>query len=438
MASPGSRSRRRKFVLLVLSALVAAYAVWTRREMNWTDTCIRFWQQLSPSDDILDAARVQATDRIIAGAMWRGGKQRLGIFVLDCQSRTLRTDEGHEWQLDHARTMLSFALLSRARGMCDGGHESSIVCDHEHQTVGEANWTGSTGLSRYEACIHARHVQAYGEVFGLPVRRGPRLAADSKPLLGHMQPLGAQGQRLVSVRNVSGCGDETARTVGDAQWRGTPLVLRGCVQGAPGAAAGQQWDAPPGGVDGGGVGGAPHWSEAYLIEAVGEQTIVPAHIYAEMGPMLASFVNRTSRVRQCFRFAGTRCWLMMACPEVLLRDVALPPALRPILARASRERMFDKTVFWLNSGGCGRTGIELPTSSTAAALLLRRPARSCGAGRLLVAALRPDGELHAPDARREDRPPPRPHRSVAGSNRRHRLTPLLRRTVDASSVPRSR
>lgn len=176
-------------------------------------------------------------------------------------------------------------------------------CGHNTHMYQHGDVSGTRDVARDSECLVERHMQAYGET-GLP----------SRPLeparLGHLEPIGRQGQPRRAVVEVDGCDDELMWA---HAYRNEPLVLRGCVaQRSP---------------------RTMQWTAAYLREHAGDHS--SRYCQEPFGEYLAR-MNTTDR-KQLYEYRN--CGEL---PKTLLRDVAVPHP----LAHPPYRYGFDKVVLW--------------------------------------------------------------------------------------------
>ena len=256
-----------------------------------------------------------------------GELQRVQICCGAIHNATfVRATHGGGWFADDAAAV-GEALRVRAEELCGGGareeepraahvvhrtgdRAARVDCGKRKHMYEHEDGSGTRELARDEECVTSRHVLAFGEV-GLP--RRPVAPA----VVGHLQPIGAQGQPRRRVREVVGCDD-------DAMWqhayRNEPLVLRGCVD-----------ERSPKALE---------WSAAHLREFAGTHSSrycqEPFGEY--LGRMNASTPDELWEYRMCGEM-----------PKALLSELATPF----VLQHAPWRNGFDKAVLWY-----GRSGVS--------------------------------------------------------------------------------
>ena len=246
----------------------------------------------------------------------RGVLQRLQVCCGAIHDETfLRLADGSGWFIDD-EVALGDALRIRAAELCSAAGDGAAFsisavgdgaaetrCGKEKHMYQHGDVSGTRDVARDADCVTERHVAAYGAT-GLP----------SRPLeparVGHLQPLGHQGQPRRAVTEVLGCDDELMWA---HAYRNQPLVMRGCVG-----------DRSPRTL---------HWTAAHLREVAGDHS--SRYCQEPFGEYLAR-MNTTDR-RQLFEYRN--CGEL---PSQMLGDVAVPYP----LAHAPYRRGFDKVVLW--------------------------------------------------------------------------------------------
>ena len=253
--------------------------------------------------------------------------QRVQVCCGDSTTPTfLRQADGAGWFVDDA-VAIADALRNRAAELCDAAGQSrgtepvQLVsrlgdgaartrCGKEKHMYEHGDVSGTREVAHNLDCISGRHVSAYGTT-GLP-SRGLENAR-----LGHLAPIGMQGQPRRAVLEVAGCDDEL---MWRHAYRNQPLLLRGC------AAARSP--------------NTMEWSASYLREAAGGHT--SRYCQEPFGEYLGRM--NTSDRTQLFEYRN--CGEL---PKALLRDVAVPFP----LGHSPYTHTYDKVVLWY-----GRTNVS--------------------------------------------------------------------------------